>query len=100
MKEFHLLVKPGWCRRSPPFVTCRVPLLSEAQVCGHIILEGFVTLTISRRAKPATKIMDLSAESPRPFDYFVPPATQDVPYNPYGSTPHELTPSLPGLAHS
>jgi len=82
------------CRCSPPFVTRRVPLLSEAQVCGRILLEGFVTLTISGRAKPAT----ISAESPRPFEYFVPPATQE--YNPYGSTPHQLTPSLPGQHYS
>jgi len=90
-------MKPGRWRRSPPCVTRRVPLLSEAQVCGRILLEGFVALTISRRAKSATVKMDFSPESPRPF---VPPVTQDVPYNPYGSTPHELTPPLPGQPRS
>jgi len=100
MKELPLSMKPGWWCCSPPFVTRRVPLLSEAQVCGRVLLEGFVTLTIFRRSKPPTPKMDLTAENQRPFDYFIPPAAQDVPYNPYGSPPRELTPVLPGQPYS
>jgi len=59
----------------------------------------FVTLTIFRHPKPAPTKMDLAPESPRPFDYF-PPAGQNVPYNPRGSTPHEPMPILPGQPYS
>ena len=93
-------MKPGRCRYSPPFVTRRVPLLSEGQVCGRVLLKGFVTLTIFRRSKSATTKMNFAPEDQRPFDYVIPPAAQDVPYNPYGSTPHELTPVLPGQPYS
>jgi hypothetical protein len=53
-----------------------------------------VTITIFRRSKSVPKKMDLAPETPRPFDYFL-PAGQNVPYNPYGSTPHEPIPVLP-----
>ena len=100
MKELPLSMKPGRCCCSPPFVTCWVPLLSEAQVCGRVLLEGFVMLTSFRRSKPATTKMDFTTETQGPFDYFIPPAAPDVPYNPYGSTPHELRPVLPGQPYS
>jgi len=69
-------------------------------VCRRFLLDGFVTLTIFRRLKPATTKIDFAPESQRPSDYFIPQAAQNVPYDPYGSTPHEFTPVLPGQLYS
>jgi len=75
-------MKPGWCRCSPPFVTRWVHLPSEAQVCGRVLLDGFVMLTIFRRSKPATTKIDFAPESRRPSNYSIPQAAQNVPCNP------------------